>query len=161
MNALDFALKMELDGENYYKELSEKNKDNSLHVVFDVLAEEEEYHYKIIKERISKSVGHLKRNKALGESRNVFDNSSKVISEIKATPDQMDAYVLALGFEKKSIEQYEKLLTEATNEHDKKFFEVLAKEEQSHYNIIEDMISMLIKPKDWVEAAEFGITKEY
>lgn len=161
MNALDFALKMELDGENYYKELSEKNKDNSLHVVFDVLAEEEEYHYKFIKEKISKSMGDLKRNKALGESRNVFDMSSKIISEIKATPDQMDAYVLALGFEKKSVELYGKLLAEATNDDDKNIFEALVKEEQSHYNLIEDMIDILIKPKDWVEAAEFGITKEY
>jgi len=161
MNALDFALKMELDGENYYKELSEKNKDNSLHVVFDVLAEEEEYHYKFIKEKISKSMGDLKRNKALGESRNVFDMSSKIISEIKATPDQMDAYVLALGFEKKSVELYGKLLAEATNDDDKRIFEALVKEEQCHYNLIEDMIDILIKPKDWVEAAEFGITKEY
>jgi len=161
MNSLDFALKMELDGENYYKELSEKNKDNSLHVVFDVLAEEEEYHYKFIKEKISKSMGDLKRNKALGESRNVFDMSSKIISEIKATPDQMDAYVLALGFEKKSVELYGKLLAEATNDDDKRIFEALVKEEQCHYNLIEDMIDILIKPKDWVEAAEFGITKEY
>jgi len=161
MNALDFALKMELDGEQYYRELSQKNKDNSLYVVFDSLAEDEKYHYEIIRQRIAKSTGHLKRNNELGESKTIFDSTSMAIKELKAAPDQLDAYVIALGNEKKSIDLYKKLFDETNGDNEKKFFEALVKEEQSHYNIIDDMIGMLIKPVEWVESAEFGITKEY
>ena len=44
---------------------------------------------------------------------------------------------------------------------DKELLEYLIKQEENHYEILDNMASLLIKPEEWVENAEFGIRKEY
>ena len=44
MDTLELALSLEFDLEKYYMELAEKNKDNTLSVVFNLLAGEERKH---------------------------------------------------------------------------------------------------------------------
>ena len=44
MNNFEFAIKREIDGENYYLEQAEANKGNALSTVFLSLAKDEENH---------------------------------------------------------------------------------------------------------------------
>ena len=55
MTALEYALKMERDGEKYYSEQAEKNKGNKLQVVFALLAEEERKHADILEKQYNLS----------------------------------------------------------------------------------------------------------
>jgi len=48
VSALKFAIQMELDGERYYLEQAELNKDNNLRPVFVMLAGEERKHAEIL-----------------------------------------------------------------------------------------------------------------
>ncbi|HWQ41417.1 MAG TPA: rubrerythrin, partial [Desulfosporosinus sp.] len=40
-------------------------------------------------------------------------------------------------------------------------FEYLIKQEEDHYTIIEQLVSLLSRPEEWVESAEFGVREEY
>ena len=53
------------------------------------------------------------------------------------------------------------MLAEATDEQDKEVFEFLIKEEETHYSILEDIVSHVSRPIEWVESAEFGLREEY
>jgi len=66
---------------------------------------------------------------------------------------------LALEMEKKSIELYTKLLSEAAD--DRELFAYLIKQEQGHLAIVEEIIKLVNRPNEWVEAAEFGEREEY
>ena len=50
MNIYDFALKMELDGEQYYFEQAAKVTHPELRVVLKGLAEDEQRHYRIVQQ---------------------------------------------------------------------------------------------------------------
>ncbi|WP_028829458.1 ferritin-like domain-containing protein [Proteocatella sphenisci] len=157
MNSLEYAIKMEVDGEMFYREQAAENKDNKLYPVFISLAEEEKRHAKIIKE---KQAGRdfIPDEKDINSSKNVFSDVTGLDFK-KSTPEQINAYVKALEMEKQSIDLYKKLLSESND--DKVFFEFLIKQEEDHYKLIEEIIKMVRRPDEWVEAAEFGVREEY
>lgn len=74
----------------------------------------------------------------------------------KYKPSQTDAYRLALRKEKESIELYEKLKEEATDEESKELFAFLIEMEKNHYKIFEELVNHLRHGEEWVEDAEFG-----
>ncbi|NLJ40347.1 MAG: ferritin family protein [Clostridiales bacterium] len=161
MHLLEFALKMELDGEKYYMEQAEKFKDTNLHIVFKALARDERKHADIIRFRMDRVAPDLLDSDALDQYRNVFQGAGDFKSAIKFTLDQLDIYYLALEKEQESIDLYKKMLSEAANYYDQRTFQFLIKEEESHLEILDDIVSHVSKARDWVEDAEFGIREEY
>lgn len=161
MNYLEFAIKMELDGEKYYREQAEKNKENILYSVFIMLAEDERSHAEILRNKANELSYELKDSKVLTEYENVFESADDFESEIKAIPDQLDVYKMALKKEEESIELYEKMLSEAANDSEKTLFKYLIEQEKTHYAIFDELISHLSRAEEWVESAEFGLRDEY
>lgn len=157
MTGLEYAIQMEVDGEKFYRELAAKNKDNNLKPVFLSLAEDEKVHAEIIKE---KQLGgdYSVDQESLKKVENVFSEGPELFTE-KNTADQISAYRLALDMEKKSIDLYKELLTQAKE--NKELFTFLIKQEEDHYRLIEEIIEMVMRPSEWIESAEFGLRKEY
>ena len=160
MDILKFAIDMELEGEKYYIEQAEINKDNSLKNVFVMLAKDEEYHAGILKNKLDGASYELKDNDTSAESKNIFKGIGDYKNEIRDVPHQLDLYRAALEKEKQSIELYEDLLTEATDDDEKNLAQFLIKQERDHFEILEEMVIRINRPNDWVESAEFGIRKE-
>lgn len=156
MTALEFAIQMELDGEKYYLEQAEKNKDNSLHTVFKILADEERLHAEILEKHAKQVKYEMDESVAYTEFQHVFADLDDFDVETKAAPDQLDAYRLALKKEQESIDLYEKMLAEAKREEDRALFAFLVEQEKIHYRVFHDIIQHLIKAEQWVEDAEFG-----
>ncbi len=50
MNIYDFAMQMEKDGENYYRELAAASEIAGLKKIFDMLADEEVKHFQIFRQ---------------------------------------------------------------------------------------------------------------
>ena len=98
--------------------------------------------------------------KLLSETKNLFKGIKDFKNEIKQTPEQLDLYRVALEKEKESIDLYEKLLSEATDDKSKDLFKFLIEQEKDHYITLEELVSQLNKCNDWVESAEFGIRPE-
>jgi rubrerythrin len=161
MDYLEFAIKMELDGEKYYLEQAEKNKDTNLATVFKLLAKDERKHAEIVRKYAEKSPYELTEDEALKGYKNVFEDVEDFGSEIKTDPSQIDAYRLALKKEQESIELYEKMEKEASDEEAKELFAFLVKQEKAHYKIFDEIIQHLLRAEEWVEDAEFGVRETY
>lgn len=161
MNSIEFAINMEIDGEKYYREQAKNNQDNSLNAVFLLLAEDENGHAKLLKSEQKKITYDLADNATLADTNNVFKNRGEFKNKFEKIPDQLDVYRMALQMEKDSIELYEKLLKEATDEQTKKLFGYLVKQEENHFKIFNNLIKLVERPEEWVEDAEFGIREEY
>jgi len=161
MNILEFAIQMEHEGEKYYTEQAEINKNNVLSTVFLMLANDEKIHAKVLQNKANKQPYTLKQNETLSEAKNVFSDIASVKIGIKQIPNQLGVYRLALENEKASIALYRKYLFAATDEESKKLFEALMKQEESHFKIIDQLVSLISRPEEWVESAEFGLREQY
>ena len=157
MNGFDYAVQMELDGEKFYREQALVNKDNVLNPVFLSLADDEKKHAKMIQEKQADQ-DSLVDQTVVVETKNVFTNATGVDS-VESAINQVTAYKIALEMEQKSIDLYKKLLAESKA--DKGMLEFLIKQEEQHYQLIEEIIEMVDRPNEWVESAEFGVRKEY
>lgn len=161
MNILAVAIAMEVDLEQYYLKQAEVNKDNSLNKVFTLLAKDEREHADILRSQSEELNYELKSSETLVKSKQIFKGMKDFELEIKDLPTQLDSFRLALEMEKKSITAYEKILSETTDEKAKELFEFLIKQEKEHYKTIEQLVTYLARPEEWVEDAEFGIREEY
>jgi len=159
MNSLELAIQLEMDSKKFYLEQAEKTEDRGLRSIFVTLAEEESIHARILKNKADNLSYELVDTYA--EIKNLFSKFGNYKSEIKQMPDALDVYNLSLEIEDKSKELYEQMLEEATDERDIKIFKYLIEQEESHYKVIEQLIEMVRRPEEWVEAAEFGLRKEY
>ena len=161
MESYEFAIKMELDGERYYKEQAKKHKDSGLAVVFLTLAGDERKHAQVLRDRMGDLIPELSDTLSYDEYKNVFKEASDFHSIIKEDIDQLDVYSLAMDKEKSSIDLYKKMLKEAQTDEDLKMFEFLIKEEETHYRILEEIWTHVSRIQEWVESAEFGLREEY
>ncbi|MBC3795762.1 ferritin-like domain-containing protein [Acetobacterium tundrae] len=161
MNSLEFAIKMEHDGEEYYKKQAEINKNNRLNTVFLLLAKDEGRHAQILENEFKELEYSLIDNDTLLETNNVFKGSKNFQNDFKDIPNQVEVYRLALEKERQSIELYEKFLSEASDDKLKELFGYLVKQEKNHYKIFEGLILLVERPEEWVESAEFGTREEY
>lgn len=161
MNSLEFAINMELDGQKYYSEQAENNKNNSLHTIFQLLAKDEGCHAEMLKKELREVTYELIDNNILSESNNVFRGMGDFKNKFSAIPNQLEVYRLALEKEQQSIDLYEKFLDDARDDNSKKLFEFLVEQEKNHFKIFDGLILLIERPEEWVEDAEFGTREDY
>ena len=168
MDIFDFALKMERESEKYYRDQANKTKFSDLKTLLENLAAAEARHYKIVEALRLQNTEALPDEEVLTETKNIFvsyvkdaEALRKAISIDKIKEDQIDVYRLALVKENESVEVYEKMLSQAHNPNVKAVLERLIKEEQSHAKVMDEIIDLLNKVSDWVEAAEFNHQEDY
>jgi rubrerythrin len=161
MNIYEFAILMELEGEKYYTEQAEINKGNRLNTILLMLAQDERNHADILQKKYEVSSYEMMENDLMTEVKNVFEEAKNFKDDIKAAPDQLDFYRMALEKEKQSIDLYHKYHSEATEIETKELFEYLMNQEKEHFEILEEIVLMINKANEWVESAEFGIREEY
>lgn len=137
MDIYEFAMKMELDGKKYYTELMDKADNKGVKVLFNILAQEEQAHYDILKS--------LKNKIELGSESKVLDMANNIFEMMFETSDQVktmlsgDALVHGLKLENESIAFYKEKMIEAEDELEKKIFKKLMVEEKKHYFLIENL----------------------
>ena len=161
MNLFEYALKMELDGEQYYSNLAEQAQYEDLKKVFRSLAEDEQRHYKIILAVQNETADKLKENPLFNTVQNVFamnvkpsKDNPELIARLKN--EQIDVYRAALEKEKESVALYSKLRGELTGQAEIAICTSLMQEEEKHVEVIDNLIDMLNHVNDWVESAEFN-----
>jgi rubrerythrin len=161
MNLLKIAIQMEHDLESFYLKQAELNKDNSLKVVFSLLAKEEENHAIILQHNADKISLPLDEGETLTEVRSIFNEMKDFRTEIRDIPSQLDAYRMALEKEEESIKFYKDLQKDAKDDQSKTVFQYLINQEDKHSVILEELIKLVTRPEEWVESAEFGIREDY
>ncbi len=157
MNALEFAVNMEKDGEKFYRKQAEINSSNSLYTVCLLLAEEEKNHALLLSDMQNNISVEIDEADSLQQIKSIFKDIENFKSEIKELPTQLDFYTMALEKEKQSINLYKDLLSRATEDDENELFEHLVQQEKRHYDILDELILRLSHAEDWVENAEFGL----
>lgn len=168
MDIFDFALKLEMESEKYYRDQAARTSFNDLKVLLEKLAADEARHYKIVEVLRLQNKAPLPPAKSLDQGVGIFasyikdaEALRKAISIDKLKEEQIDVYRVALIKEKESVEIYEKMLQETQNPDAKVALESLIKEEKSHEDVIDEIIDLLNKVSDWVESAEFNHQEDY
>lgn len=161
MDIFAYAKKMEKDGEQYYRELAEKNKNNpGVKRIMNMLADEEVKHYRIVSEMESGTPGPLQTD-VLTEVKNVFVRMKEEGESVDKEAVQPDMYRKAQDVEKQSWEFYEKCAHEAGDEKQKNIFDQLAKEERKHYFLLDNIVEFVARPEQWLENAEWHHLEQY
>ncbi len=162
MDIFQFAMKMEKDGEMYYRELSDKTSHEGLKHILTMLAKEEVKHYQII-EKMSKESGDIKivETNVLEKAKNIFAQMKKNGSDISFAATEVDLYKKAREIEKASRVFYSEKADEAEDESQKRLFLRLAEEEQQHEFLIENLIEFISRPDSWLENAEWNHLDAY
>jgi rubrerythrin len=165
MDIYEFALQMEKDGEIYYRELKKENSSAGLKKIFTLLADEEVKHYKLIEKLRRKSDSpQLEDTQILKNVKNIFIEmkNSKQEWHIDATKETI-AYSKAYDIERRSRIFYQEKAAEAKDEQAQMFLSKLAKEEEKHMLIMENIVEFVSRPEpgNWLENAEWHHLDEY
>ncbi len=161
MNVYEYAMKVEKDGERYYRELAEKSDDAGVKSILTMLADEEVKHY-IVFDKMNKnqiiptqpSVDIFKHTK------NIFEKMRNENKTPCFSQDQIEFYKGALRSEENSYKFYtEKALMLEEGEQKEAFLRI-AEEERAHYVLLENLVEYISTPQTWVESAEFNHLSE-
>ena len=160
MNIFDFAMQMEKDGEEYYREIARKTKDRGIETIMNMLAEEEVKHYQILLEMKIRTP-KVPETKILANVKNIFAEMKERHEEPSPDQPQIEMYKKARELEKKSQDFYEEKSGVVETEEQKEILLKLADEEKRHFHIIENIITFVSRPHTWLENAEFKHLEDY
>jgi rubrerythrin len=165
MDIFEFAMQMEKDGEKYYRELMNTCKTPGLKKIFSFLADEEAKHYTYIE--------NLQQKKSLPQTveTHILENVKNIFVGMKSEKQGLDAgtikataaFIKARDIEEKSRKFYQEKAGEIQNAEAKSLLKTLAKEEQKHFYIMENIIEFISRPEpgNWLENAEWHHLEEY
>ena len=162
MNVLDFAIEMENDGFEYYKDLADSSTLPGLKTIFTSLAADELKHAKVFKAlNTGETVGEMPASETLETSKNLFKQLSGVSEELKNIADSLKAYQHAMKLEANSFRFYEEVAEKETNPTVKALLLQIAEEEHTHFNILENVYSFVNAPNQNLEWGEFSNLGEF
>lgn len=156
MNAYEYAMEMEKEGELFYRELAEKATDEGLKQIFTNLADEEVKHF-VMFQKLAASDGDVSIPKM-----NVAKDAKAIFSQMKASgktfsfgDDQVAYYKKAMETEDKAYELYVQKAKEMTDPKHQEIFLKIAQEELKHKVLLENLVEFVSSPNEWLENAEF------
>ncbi len=157
--AIERARKLELDGIEFYTDAAQKCSVLPGKRMFESFAADERRHLKII-EDVAKGLGvdvdqlPMPRD----EIRTLFSEATETLDDdVRASAQERDAVRIALDMEAKSFQLYKEAAAEATEETPRKLFERLAREENQHYEMLENTLEYLSSNKEWFMWNEWAL----
>ncbi|MFA5570997.1 MAG: ferritin family protein [Sphaerochaetaceae bacterium] len=159
MDIFDIAIKMEVEGATFYRELASRSQVDGFKAIFTMLAEDEDRHketFEAMKE--NRSVPPSSADASVRAAQ-IFKQFSK--DEILQHTSEIELYQKALDIEQRSIDYYNEQLEATEDTAQKRIITKIIEEERRHYELIDDIIVMVERPERWVEDAEFGVREEY
>lgn len=160
MNIFQYAMQMEKDGEQYYRQLARQTTNKGLHTILMMLADEEVKHYNAI-ETMQTTEPRMAETTILTDARNIFVQIKESGGSFDFDIKQTELYRKAQDIEKESRDFYTEKADEVTEEYQKELFLKLADEERKHYFLLDNIIEFISRPEYWLENAEFFHSEEY
>lgn len=160
VDILKYAMQMEKDGEEYYRQLAQRTENKGLKSILTMLADEEVKHYKTI-EKMKTERPQPATTEILARAKNIFAKIKKSDKGLNFESGQIELYRKAQDIEKKSEQFYREKANKVEGKYQKEMFLQLAEEENKHYFLLENIIQFVSRPQTWVENAEFYHLDEY
>ncbi len=161
IEVLQLAVRMEVEGKEFYQKASRKSSNKLAKELFQQLATEEDIHRKKFKE-IYKA---LKRRQnwpdveppsEKGEKiKSLFAEATKALgSNFKVAESEFEAIKIAMDMEVRSYNLYYSRSKESTLPVEKRFYQTLAGEERGHHLALLDSYEYLSDPAGWFTKKE-------
>ncbi len=160
MDVFEYALQMEKDGENFYRDLVRQTDNKGIKTILTMLADEEVKHYKAI-EQARAEESEMADTTILTDAKNVFIQIKESEGKFDFEIGQIELYRKAQNIEEASRDFYLGKADEVEKEYQKEIFLKLAEEEKKHYFLLDNIIEFVSTPQTWLENAEFCHLEEY
>jgi rubrerythrin len=155
----EYAMQMEKDGENYYRELSRKTANAGLKNILTILADAEVKHYNVFQS--------MKKNEGIPDTdTEILSNVNNIFIRMReeeqtgVDSSQAELYRKAQEIEKKTRDFYLEKADEVKASQ-KAIFIKIAGEEKKHYLILENIIDFVSRPETWLENPEWYHLEDY
>ena len=156
LEALQIAIQMEIDGNEYYLKASQESNNELGKKLLESLATEEDTH----RQKFEEIYNAIRNKKAWPATdfrpdggkrlRTIFARATEEMgSNIKALATELDAIQTAMDMENKTCDFYKSQGVNATYDTEKGFYETLAAEERGHQLILLDYYEYLKDPAGW------------
>jgi rubrerythrin len=170
MTAMKGAIDMEKKGYDVYMNAAKKTKNILGRYTLEMIGKKELDHIKAIEvfmkalsegsADFSRAVSEIKPKEKLDYYRPLMEELSKELgTKVGPEAELESAYEVAMELEKRSYDLYKRLEASSRNLEAKKFFQFLMKEENTHYEILQDTLRYLDNPGDWFREAERWIVE--
>ena len=135
MNIFEFAIQMEKDGEDYYRQLARQTDNSQFRKILTMLADEEVEHRKYL-EKAQTEKPQTAETTVLADSRGIFEQikDSGEFEDLQGT--QIDLYEKARDLEQKNQDYYTEKAAEVKEDYQKELFLLLAEEEKKHFFLL-------------------------
>lgn len=155
---LERAIAIEKEGHAFYAQSAAKMKSENARRALLGLAQDELSHIERIKEiyaalTAGEPVPEVEAGK-LTQAEDVFASFRKKLPRQKAEPGALKILEMALDAERKSFYYYQKAESETRDPELKGFFQQLAKEENGHFEILQNTHLYLKDPEIWYAREE-------
>jgi len=165
MNIYEFAMKMEQDGEAFYREMAAQTSAEGVQRILNMLADDEVKHYNVVKQmRDQAAAPQMEDTAILSQARNVFEQmqgQTFATGQLVHGGPQIEVYREAQEIERKSREFYQEKADEVSSPTHRELMLRIAQEENRHYFLLDHMIEFVNRPQTWIEDAEFNHLEEY
>lgn len=162
-DAAKTALRMEDEGYAIYVEAAKKTKNPLGRSTLNAIAGKELIHKQAIEDFYKRITGSdvevIKLNfdslwsaRLKTEILNGIKDSLKNITGTES--DLLKAYEVSMEMEKKGFKFYQKIVNETDDPEAKKLFSFLEKEENTHYDLLQDTFLYLNNPSEWFHKEE-------
>ena len=160
MDIYEYAMQMEKDGEDLYRNAADKTLHTGTRAVLLMLADAEVRHFKLFHNMKNHEKIEMTDTAILNDVKNIFIKMKEENSfDLDAT--QIEVYKKAQGLEKKTRDFYIEKAYEVKDESQTSIFLKIADEEKKHYFILENIINFITRPDTWLENPEWYNMEEY
>lgn len=159
MDIYAYAMQLEQDGERYYREIAAQTTNMGIRNILNMLADAEVRHYQIFQQMKKQESAQPADLTYLSGIKNVF---AELRDRKRAITNgtQTALYQKAQKLEEKTRNFYREKSGEV-DPAQKEMFLKIADEEQTHFDILENLITMVTRPDTWLENPEWYHLEEY
>lgn len=160
-SALETALQMEVEGKEFYQKTGQKSVNPLVQELFKYLAEQEDVHYRRVKEvydavksgnKWPQKESTFQRPKSL---QSVFkDAIERMGTHFEAPSSEIEALKIGMNMEDKNYSFYRNREEEAASLAEKAFYKALTGEERVHYLTLQSSHEYLLNPEGWFTMKE-------
>jgi rubrerythrin len=161
MDVYEFAKQMELDGKAYYERLATETAFPGLKSIFGMLAADEQKHHDTILAMQQGRGGQMADTAVLETARNVFQELRESNTLAGGATRAWEGYRHAMKVEADSVRLYEDMAKKEQDADTVMLLLKIANEEKKHYNIMENLYELALKPEYFLAWREFSNLQEF
>ncbi len=155
MNIFDYAMQIEKEGEQVYRDFASTSPNEELSTVFSWLADAELKHYRLFESMKNNGTASVEKSPLLENTVNIFQKIKEGNAPESFKNNKGDLYKKALSIEKNMAAFYDEKAEESDDAGQKEIFKKIALEEKRHQQIIENVINLVNNPEIWIKEGKF------